>query len=163
MVFDRVENLWIGGRGRDCCVKREQAPLKCSLPTSAILRARLGSAFRAYGMLKVLKRDRSPSGHGGAVYSAAFSRDGDRVITASDDATAHLWEASTREIAAFSSPKSEPPGPSLYPDDTISIQPVFNYPALSYDTRLSRRTCEGPCPGRFSSVTAATIADIRLA
>jgi len=33
-------------------------------------------------------------GHGGALYSAAFSKDGNRILTASGDKTARVWDAS---------------------------------------------------------------------
>ena len=39
-------------------------------------------------------------GHTGAVLSAAFSPDGTRVITASDDQTARLWDAATGKALA---------------------------------------------------------------
>jgi WD40 repeat protein len=39
-------------------------------------------------------------GHGGSVYSASFSRDGSRIVTASDDATARVWSAATGDPLA---------------------------------------------------------------
>ena len=36
-------------------------------------------------------------GHDGAVTSAAFSPDGGRIVTASDDSTARVWDISTLE------------------------------------------------------------------
>ena len=38
-------------------------------------------------------------GHTGSVKSAAFSPDGARIVTASDDNTARLWDAKTRRLA----------------------------------------------------------------
>jgi WD40 repeat protein len=39
-------------------------------------------------------------GHEGSVFSAAFSPDGSRIVTASDDDTARIWDAATgKEIA----------------------------------------------------------------
>jgi WD40 repeat protein len=39
-------------------------------------------------------------GHTGAVRSAAFSRDGQRIATASEDATARVWDATTGRLLA---------------------------------------------------------------
>ena len=40
------------------------------------------------------------SGHGGAVVGAAFSPDGRRIVTASFDHTAHIWDAATAGLLA---------------------------------------------------------------
>src|SRR5207247_634054 len=42
------------------------------------------------------------SGHTGAVNSAVFSPDGQRILTASADTTARLWDASGTELATLS-------------------------------------------------------------
>jgi WD40 repeat protein len=34
-------------------------------------------------------------GHEGSVFSAAFSPDGSRIVTTSDDETARIWDAAT--------------------------------------------------------------------
>ena len=40
------------------------------------------------------------SGHGGTVMSAAFSPDGRRIVTASHDQTARIWDAATAQVLA---------------------------------------------------------------
>jgi WD40 repeat protein len=39
-------------------------------------------------------------GHDGPVYSAAFSRDGSRIVTASADKTARIWDARLETVSA---------------------------------------------------------------
>jgi WD40 repeat protein len=39
-------------------------------------------------------------GHSASVWSAAFSPDGQRVVTASDDKTARVWNAATGQVIA---------------------------------------------------------------
>ena len=46
-------------------------------------------------------------GHSGIVWSAAFSPDGQRVVTASGDKTARVWNAATGDALAKASPKGE--------------------------------------------------------
>jgi WD40 repeat protein len=38
------------------------------------------------------------TGHAGSVSSAAFSADGTRIVTASSDRTAQIWDAASGEI-----------------------------------------------------------------
>jgi len=48
------------------------------------------------------QRERSMlQGHNGVVWSAAYSPDGSRVVTASDDGTARLWDSSGRPIVVL--------------------------------------------------------------
>ena len=49
---------------------------------------------------RILRRLR---GHGGSVYGAAFSPDGTRIVTASDDGTARVWDTRTGRSPATSS------------------------------------------------------------
>jgi WD40 repeat protein len=56
-------------------------------------------------------RNRYAEGHKDTVQSAAFSRDGTRVVTASHDKTARVWDAATgRELAVLRG----------HPDEVIS-------------------------------------------
>jgi DNA-binding beta-propeller fold protein YncE len=65
-------------------------------PFSAELQANLAGGAQSTRLRGLLK------GHSGPVLSAAFSPDGQRVVTASDDKTARLWEAgSGKEIAVL--------------------------------------------------------------
>jgi WD40 repeat protein len=57
---------------------------------SALYSARLGERERAI-----------MSGHTGAVYSAVFAPDGGRILTASDDGTARLWDCDGKPIATL--------------------------------------------------------------
>jgi len=56
------------------------------------LEAQLAGAAQLSPLLRAL------SGHGGAVLSAAFSPDGARIVTASNDRTAQVWDAASGEM-----------------------------------------------------------------
>ena len=65
-----------------------------STPEMTGLEAKLAGAAQLSPLLREL------TGHGGWVMSAAFSPDGARIVTASDDSTARVWDASRGEHAA---------------------------------------------------------------
>ncbi|MBD2301597.1 AAA-like domain-containing protein, partial [Nostoc sp. FACHB-190] len=56
------------------------------------------------------------AGHEGVVYSASFSPDGQRILTASDDNTARLWDLQGREIAKFQGHENSVRSTSFSPD-----------------------------------------------
>ena len=55
---------------------------------------------RASGTPRPARRSPSSSGHEGSVNSAAFSPDGSRIVTASWDKTARVWDAATGKAIA---------------------------------------------------------------
>ncbi|MBV8105584.1 MAG: TIR domain-containing protein [Hyphomicrobiales bacterium] len=65
---------------------------KDDLATTPQLAATLDALGRA---VPDLYERRLLRGHGGPVTSATFSRDGNRIVTASDDWTARIWDAAT--------------------------------------------------------------------
>jgi WD40 repeat protein len=73
-------------------------------------RANADSASSAHREIAVLR---------GYVYSAAFSPDGSRIVTASWDKTARIWDASTaKEIAILHGHKNNVVSGSFSPDGT---------------------------------------------
>jgi WD40 repeat protein len=66
--------------------------------------AKLSSAFSHSALAKALQATRQVAtlnGHTAEVVSVAFSRDGSRIVTASWDNTARLWDAEGKEIAVL--------------------------------------------------------------
>ena len=85
-------------------VKEATARLHAGSPTEALpffaAAVRLdpsNAAIRAAALDTILRTEGVPISlqHEGSVYSAAFSADGTRVVTASDDRTARVWDART--------------------------------------------------------------------
>ena len=76
-----------------------------SAPTASASSPRLRQDGAAVGRRERQADRASLKGHTAAVWSAAFSPDGKRIVTASDDKTARLWDAeSGKQIAVAQRP-----------------------------------------------------------
>jgi WD40 repeat protein len=78
-------------------------------------------------------------GHSGAVRSAAFSPDGQRVVTASLDHTARVWNAATGEVIAKLEGHS-------YPVFSAAFSPDGQRVVTASNDHTAR--CGMPPPGR---------------
>ena len=81
----------VAQRPRRCGEKRGVQPRRPTPRHRVFGRRRRGS-----GMRRPASRSAKPlKGHEGGVYSAAFSPNGKRIVTASDDGTARVWDVAT--------------------------------------------------------------------
>ena len=70
--------------------------------------------------------------------SASFSRDGSRIVTASEDKTVRIWEAATaREIAVLRGHEDEVWFASFSPDGLRVVSGSVDRTARVWDTRFS--------------------------
>ncbi len=92
-------------------------------------RAHLGCAH-GHAQLAVL------SGHGDYVNSAAYSPDGTRIVTASIDKTARIWDARTGAQLAVLSGHGDPVSSAAYsPDGTRIVTASYDKTARIWDAR----------------------------
>jgi WD40 repeat protein/serine/threonine protein kinase len=76
------------------------------------------------------------AGHGSAVYAAAYSPDGTRIVTASEDRTARVWDAHTgAQIAVLSGHGDTVDSAAYSPDGTRIITASFDKTARIWDAR----------------------------
>ena len=105
--FDNTARLWEAESGKQIAVLKGHTGVgvraRRSAPTASASSPRLPTTRRGCGTPRAASRSRSLKGHTGSVRSAAFSPDGKRIVTASEDNTARLWDAeSGKEIAGRS-------------------------------------------------------------
>src|SRR5262249_512150 len=76
-------------------------------------------------------------GHDGSVYSAAFSPDGLRIVTASYDRTARIWDAPiAKEIAVLRGHDSAVSSAAFSPDASRIVTPSQDKTARIWDVQL---------------------------
>jgi WD40 repeat protein/serine/threonine protein kinase len=76
------------------------------------------------------------AGHDNAVYAAAFSPDGTRIVTASEDRTARIWDAHTgAQIAVLSGHGDTVDSAAYSPEGTRIITASFDRTARIWDAR----------------------------
>jgi hypothetical protein len=78
-------------------------------------------------------------GHDGAVSSAAFSPDGSRIVTASDDNTARIWDAATvKEIAVLRDHDGPVTSAAFSPDGSHIVTASWDNTARIWDAATAK-------------------------
>ena len=96
---DKTARLWDGETGKPIGEPLKATRMRCgarrSAPTASASSPRLGQDGAAVGRRNRQAHRRAAQRPRGSVWSAAFSPDGKRIVTASGDKTARLWDGET--------------------------------------------------------------------
>lgn len=97
------------------------------------------------------------SGHDGPVFSAIYSRDGSRILTASADETARIWDANTgREINWVGNRGQAVHSANFSPDGTRIVTICDDESACIWNVSTGREINSLPLSGLNSALTYAT-------
>jgi len=98
-------------------------------------------------------REHQLKGHQSSVYSASFSPDGQRIVTASEDKTARVWDLSGKQLAALTGHQDRVINASFSPDGQRIVTASWDKTARVWD--LSGKQL-AELKGHQSSVTSAS-------
>ena len=106
-------------------------------------------------------------GHDNAVVSAAFGRDGSRVVTASHDKTARIWDTATaKEIAVLRGHDASVVSAVFSPDGTRIVTASRDTTARVWDSRLQNMSVKDllvEACARLARIIKLTCEEMRLA
>ena len=106
-------------------------------------------------------------GHTREVSSAAFSPDGSRIVTASQDGTARIWDAASgKEMAILRGHDSVVCSAAFSPNGSRIVTASADHTARIWDAHLQRMDAKGllgQACARLAGVTELTREEMRLA
>src|SRR5262249_13859967 len=95
-------------------------------------------------------------GHTGPVFSAVFSPDGNRVVTASDDKTARVWDAKTgAELLPLKGHAGDVNSPSFSPDGSRVVTASSDLTARVWDAKAGAELL--PLKGQIGTASGMAV------
>jgi len=133
LTFDKAETLFEQNRAAQALA--HLARLLRQYPDNRVVASRIQSALTSRGFCLPVAQLR----HGARIMTLRFSPDGRRILTASDDNTARMWESSTGRLLFEIKHAACVERASFSPDGRLFLTASRDGTACVWDTRDGRR------------------------